>query len=108
MRVNHRPSTAITANPPTPPHPTRLSYGVPADMPQRLANARVPTTLTWGQLDWIHTAQIERWRGGRSREEVPAKIYRFHGHASLCAVIDHLQLWEKPEMWSDGGLTSKL
>ena len=89
------------------PPQTTPTYGVPSDMPQRLASARVPTTLTWGQLDWIHSAQVERWRGGRSKDEVPTRIYPLHGHASLCASIDRLRLWEREEMWGGavaGGL----
>jgi pimeloyl-ACP methyl ester carboxylesterase len=49
---------------------TTPEYGVPHDMPERLAAAGTPLHLVWGRLDWVHTAQVDRWRGGRPCREV--------------------------------------
>ena len=78
---------------------TTPRYGVPDDMPQRLAVAGIPLHLIWGRLDWIHTAQIDRWRSGRPAAEVSARVFPFQGHVQLCSAIDGLELWADPELW---------
>jgi len=80
---------------------TTPTYGVPPDMPERLAAHQVPLSLLWGRLDMVHTAQIGRWRAGRSEEEVPARIFPLKGHVALATRIDELELWESPELWSN-------
>ena len=80
---------------------TTPTYGVPSDMPELLAAYEVPLSLLWGQLDWVHTAQIDRWRAGRSESEVPARLFPLKGHVALATRIDELKLWESPELWSN-------
>jgi pimeloyl-ACP methyl ester carboxylesterase len=82
------------------------TYGVAPDMPARLAARKLPLNLVWGQLDWVHTAQIERWRAGRSPSEVPVRLFPLMGHVVLTARIDKLALWESPGLWSDASSTS--
>jgi pimeloyl-ACP methyl ester carboxylesterase len=76
------------------------TYGVAKDIPERLAQRGVPLALVWGSLDMIHSAQIERWRGGRSPKDVPARVIPLCGHVQLCSRIDDLALWNDAELWS--------
>jgi len=85
---------------------TTPEYGVPKDMPERLAAQHVPLHLVWGRFDLVHTAQIERWRGGRSAEDVPAIVLPFSGHVQLCMRINELELWKLEKFWAPSSMSS--
>ena len=80
-----------------------VRYGVPADMPERLARDGVPLHLYWGRFDWLHSAQVDRWRAGRSPAEVTATVFPWMGHMQVCAGVDGLRLWDAPELWRASG-----
>mmetsp|Transcript_3374 Transcript_3374/g.7206 ORF Transcript_3374/g.7206 Transcript_3374/m.7206 type:complete len:316 (+) Transcript_3374:71-1018(+) len=79
---------------------TTPTYGIPEDMPKRLAERRVPLSLIWGRFDLVHSAQLKRWRTGRGPETVDSILLPFKGHAQLCSSIDELELWGVRHFWS--------
>lgn len=84
---------------------TTPTYGVPPDMPEWLAERKIPLGLIWGRLDTVHSAQVDRWAcGRRDSDEVHTLVYPWSGHMDLCSSIDSLELWKNPVLWEQAPL----
>jgi len=77
---------------------TTPSYQVPADIVERLRDARASVTLVTAGLDVLHRPHLDVWR------KIPGvKIFHkpFWDHSTLCVSIAALELWRWPEIWCD-------